>query len=86
MNIGDAMMLALNGKKIHRRTWDSYRDHFPGEYRYLAITEPTDEYEPFICAVLWNGRKAAFNPSHSQLLANDWEEYLDSDEPGEETE
>ena len=75
MNIGYAMDIIKRGGKAYRVAWTAYTVDMA--YAYLMLGEPLPGVAPCIIGVCRDGDKHVFNPSHMQLLADDWQEYHD---------
>ena len=72
MDFGDALRAMREGKTVRRTWWAELAALTPDEYATLALERPDGWSEVFV-VTCGNGLRTMFNPSHAQLLADDWE-------------
>jgi hypothetical protein len=61
-----------NGGTVRRRGWFALKAD-PREYKTLCLEKPSADWEEVLVVTTWGGLRTMFNPSHAQLLAEDWE-------------
>lgn len=72
MDFGWALSAMREGKAVKRRAWDELR-HIPDEYAELQIGVPAEGWAEEMVVTSYDGSRRTYNPSHRQLLADDWE-------------
>lgn len=72
MDFGWALRAMKNGEAVRRRAWDGLR-HIPDEYAELRITSPAEGWAQVMAVTTNDGTRRMYNPSHRQMLAEDWE-------------
>lgn len=72
MDFGWALSAMKNGNAVRRQAWDQLR-HIPDEYAELRIGVPAEGWDEVMVVTSNDGSRRTYNPSHRQMLANDWE-------------
>lgn len=81
MNIIEMLDAVKNGKKVKRECWKNSFIYYVPQCSYIAMTKIAKTimdsngkvpYEEYIAQKFENGKVGFYNPSQSDLFANDW--------------
>lgn len=72
-DFGWALQALKNGHTVRRHSWIKLSAFDPSEYTTLELTRPAPEFDEVFVATTGEGKRTMFNPSPTQLLAEDWE-------------